>query len=276
MQGCTYFLRFAGLAIPLIGIFLVTSEQPVWCFVFLVIYGVQLRFLGWAGYGHELYHEKVFTSKRFNRVLFVLFSAINYKNFGFFDVFHPIHHVNTLQTGNDLEGYASKHPKPKSFIQRFAGCTFNLPRLLTDVKILILNACGSIHTEPGYLQTLSQTQINKIIFGARLTLILNVSLLITAIMTFGVALGICVVYSHYIFTQLNDNLSAMQHSDGIWDANDFKLNTNTVRVSAISRFLYANMNYHREHHMYPSIPYYNLAKLHDELVSQHPELTIDN
>ena len=46
---------------------------------------------------------------------------------------------------------------------------------------------------------------------------------------------------------------------------DYLLTTRTVVLDKVSSFLYANMNYHIEHHYFPSIPYYNLPKLHQHL-----------
>jgi fatty acid desaturase len=34
-------------------------------------------------------------------------------------------------------------------------------------------------------------------------------------------------------------------------------------MNPVSRWLYWNMNYHVEHHMYPMVPYYNLPRLHE-------------
>jgi fatty acid desaturase len=33
----------------------------------------------------------------------------------------------------------------------------------------------------------------------------------------------------------------------------------------VNRFLYWNMNYHVEHHMFPMVPYYRLPELHEEI-----------
>jgi fatty acid desaturase len=46
---------------------------------------------------------------------------------------------------------------------------------------------------------------------------------------------------------------------------DHRLNTRTVHMCRINRFLYWNMNYHVEHHMFPMIPYHRLPELHEEL-----------
>ncbi|MFT6631162.1 MAG: fatty acid desaturase [Bacteriovoracaceae bacterium] len=45
--------------------------------------------------------------------------------------------------------------------------------------------------------------------------------------------------------------------------------TRTVYVGYLEGFLVApkNINYHLEHHQYPSVPFYNVKKLHDYLVS---------
>src|ERR1700678_3785142 len=46
---------------------------------------------------------------------------------------------------------------------------------------------------------------------------------------------------------------------------DYRLNTRTVKMCRLNRFLYWNMNYHVEHHMFPMVPYYRLAELHEEV-----------
>jgi fatty acid desaturase len=46
---------------------------------------------------------------------------------------------------------------------------------------------------------------------------------------------------------------------------DHRLNTRTVKMCRVNRFLYWNMNYHVEHHMFPMVPYYRLPELHEEI-----------
>jgi fatty acid desaturase len=36
-------------------------------------------------------------------------------------------------------------------------------------------------------------------------------------------------------------------------------------MNVVNRFLYWNMNYHVEHHMFPMVPYHRLAQLHEEI-----------
>ena len=41
---------------------------------------------------------------------------------------------------------------------------------------------------------------------------------------------------------------------------DHRLNSRTVYMNPISRFIYWNMNYHVEHHMFPMVPYHALPQ----------------
>ena len=41
-------------------------------------------------------------------------------------------------------------------------------------------------------------------------------------------------------------------------------------MNPIFRFLYWNMNYHVEHHMFPLMPYHALPALHEKIKSQCP------
>ncbi|TIX40818.1 MAG: fatty acid desaturase, partial [Mesorhizobium sp.] len=49
------------------------------------------------------------------------------------------------------------------------------------------------------------------------------------------------------------------------------LNTRTVYMNPISRFIYWNMNYHVEHHMFPMVPYHALPRLHELIKHDLPE-----
>jgi fatty acid desaturase len=42
-------------------------------------------------------------------------------------------------------------------------------------------------------------------------------------------------------------------------------------MNPITRFIYLNMNYHVEHHIFPMVPYYSLPALHAEIKGDLPE-----
>jgi Na(+)-translocating NADH:ubiquinone oxidoreductase F subunit len=52
---------------------------------------------------------------------------------------------------------------------------------------------------------------------------------------------------------------------------DHRLNCRTVYMNRVNRFLYWNMNYHVEHHMFPLVPYHALPKLHELMKNDCPK-----
>jgi len=59
-----------------------------------------------------------------------------------------------------------------------------------------------------------------------------------------------------------------QHAGLQEDVLDHRLNTRTVLMNPVFRFLYLNMNYHVEHHIFPTVPYHALPALHREVGDQ--------
>jgi fatty acid desaturase len=56
---------------------------------------------------------------------------------------------------------------------------------------------------------------------------------------------------------------------------DHRLNSRTVYMNRLHRYLYWNMNYHIEHHMFPLVPYHALPKLHELIKDDLPEPNLD-
>jgi fatty acid desaturase len=59
---------------------------------------------------------------------------------------------------------------------------------------------------------------------------------------------------HHVMTGL------LQHGGLADNVIDHRLNSRTVLMNPISRFIYWNMNYHVEHHMFPMVPYHALPR----------------
>ena len=56
-----------------------------------------------------------------------------------------------------------------------------------------------------------------------------------------------------------------QHGGLAEDVLDHRLNSRTVMMNPVLRFIYWNMNYHVEHHMFPMVPYHQLPKLYEDM-----------
>ena len=61
-----------------------------------------------------------------------------------------------------------------------------------------------------------------------------------------------------------------QHAGLAENVLDHRLNCRTVYMNPIHRYLYWNMNYHVEHHMFPLVPYHALPRLHELVKADMP------
>ena len=91
-------------------------------------------------------------------------------------------------------------------------------------------------------------------------------------MTRSILPAMFVVLPRFYGGPLSQFFNIMQHAGLDEDVYDHRLNTRTVLMNPVFDFLYMNMNYHVEHHMFPMVPYYALPKLHDliKINVRHP------
>ena len=61
-----------------------------------------------------------------------------------------------------------------------------------------------------------------------------------------------------------------QHTGLQENIKDHRYSTRTVYLNPVFSFLYWHMEYHIEHHMFPTVPSYNLPKLHHLIKDQMP------
>ena len=70
---------------------------------------------------------------------------------------------------------------------------------------------------------------------------------------------------HHLMTRLTQHIGLAE------DVLDHRLNCRAVYINPFSRFVYWNMNYHVEHHMFPVVPYHALPELHREMLADCPK-----
>jgi fatty acid desaturase len=61
-----------------------------------------------------------------------------------------------------------------------------------------------------------------------------------------------------------------QHVGLAQNVYDHRMNTRTIYLGPVLGFLYMNMQYHLEHHLYPNVPYYHLPALHKAIKDKCP------
>ena len=226
----------------------------------VLISGALWTFFGWAGLSHELFHSTVFRQRRVNSGLFKLFSVATWGNYGYFSASHWLHHKYTRYE-QDPEAVRDA-PITTSEILR--GATIDIPGFLSRVIVLVKNASGFV---PNHLiARISYEQKRQVISGARIVLLCQ-ALLVSGFLILGLPeLVLLVVLAPFTATLPVRCLELQQHKDCERNVPDVRRTTRTLILNPALSFLYCNMNYHVEHHLLPSVPYYRLPQLRRELL----------
>lgn len=243
------------------GTVLFARGHVVAALLVLIPHFLTWSFLGWAGIGHELFHRSVFTRRWPNVALFRLFSILTWSNYGYFEVTHPQHHRTPLGA-MDLEA------SPQERLTRWgtlALLTVDVAALRRRMRVLVLNAAGTI---PGgrfaAMFAPGSREAMQLRNGAR-GVLAGQALILATCLAFGapyLAAAICL--APFCLTFPNRTLAALQHFNLAADdiRGQYEASTRTVVLDPVTSFFYADMNYHLEHHCFPSIPHYNLRAVH--------------
>lgn len=178
---------------------------------------------------------------------------------------HARHHTDTLVTGRDPEIAA---PLPTDLL----GTALNVFAIKNGPKELLAvlrNACGSISAEEkSFVPSMEWPGMVK---EARIWVLLYAVVVGSAIalhswlpvLLVGLLPGMLGAWL-YNYTGLT------QHAGLPENVLDHRQNCRTVYMNPVLRFLYWNMNYHVEHHMFPMVPYHALPRLHEVIRSDCP------
>lgn len=239
---------------------------------------------------HELVHERVFTTRCYNRWFLAINSFLTNWNYPFFEISHKDHHRYTLNQPHDLEvvlpsvEVLSKR-KPETTgqaLKRWLQFYFAWSGIVPTIRLHWAFAKGGYQRngEPGGLfsETWCQHMFSRMNEAERLAVkrwsqifLIGHALVIIVFCALGLwIIPVLVTFGSYFGGLLGYLTGAPQH-EGLKDSvNDFRLCCRTYTCSKFFQFLYWNMNYHTEHHMYAAVPCYNLPKLHEAIKAYLP------
>lgn len=240
-------IAFAG-----IGIYLWPSW---WSAPFWLAYGVLYGSASDSRW-HECGHGTAFKTPWMNNVVFEIASFMIMRNSATWRWSHARHHTDTYIVGRDPEIAIMR---PVVFAKVIAGF-FGLPDVAAFLPRMLYNAFVGVHpTEKTFVpesewpKVVRVARISTAIYGATIALALGMGSILPLMV-----IGLPRLYGawHHVMTGL------LQHGGLADNVIDHRLNSRTVYMNPVSRFIYWNMNYHVEHHMFPMVPYHALPRLH--------------
>ena len=260
--GLVNFGLWLGLT-ALAGALLVLAWGSWWAVPAAALYGV-LYGSGGGSRWHECSHGTAFRTRWLNAALYHLASFMCLKNPHLWRWSHFRHHAETIVVGRDPE-IAFPRPPP------VWGMVLNLLNLRAgwaEIRKMVRLALGRL--TPDEKDFLDESERPKAYWTSRAHL---------AVLSGAIALSVAleswlpvmlVGLPTFYGSWLHHLLSATQHAGLAEDVPDHRMNSRTVRMNPFFRFVYSNMNYHLEHHMYPLVPFHALPALHEEIRADCP------
>ena len=213
---------------------------------------------------HECGHGTAFRTPWMNNAVYQIASFMMIRNPATWRWSHARHHTDTIIVGRDPEIVAMRPPALFRIFLNF----FGVIDAWNGWGRMALNAAGRL--DPEEATFLPDSERAKVVQVARIWVAiyaatLGLALALQSILPLMV-IGLPRLYGawHHVMT------GVLQHAGLAEDVTDHRLNSRTVLMNPISRFVYWNMNYHIEHHMFPLVPYHRLPELHAKIGADLP------
>ncbi|WP_295805790.1 fatty acid desaturase family protein [uncultured Nitratireductor sp.] len=227
-----------------------------WSAPFFLVYGV-LYGSATDSRWHECGHGTAFKTRWMNDAVYQIASFMIMRNPVTWRWSHARHHTDTIVVGRDPEIAVMRPPDLARLILNVFGVVDAWHALIDMTR----NAAGRLSAaEQDFIPEMEQRKVIRVarIWVAIYAATLGLAIVVNSILPF-LLIGGPRLYGawHHVMTGL------LQHGGLAEDVTDHRLNSRTVLMNPVSRFIYWNMNYHVEHHMFPMVPYHALPKLHE-------------
>jgi fatty acid desaturase len=213
---------------------------------------------------HECAHGTAFRSRWLNEGFYHLLSFMCLREAYLWRWSHARHHTHTMIRGLDPEITV---PRPAN-LPAIASDFLYLYSGSVEVRKILLHAMGVM--TPAALAFVPPGERFKMVWTSRVYVALVVATLGAAAAA-GSLLPLMFIFLPRFYGAWFHQLCVLTQHAGLAEmVKDHRLNTRTVTMNPLARFLYVNMNYHLEHHMFPMVPFHALPRLHAAIKDQTP------
>jgi fatty acid desaturase len=239
-----------------LGIYLLPSW---WALPFFLAYGV-LYGSSTDSRWHECGHGTAFKTRWMNDAVYHIACFMIMRPPTVWRWSHTRHHTDTIIVGRDPE-IALMRP---TVIFKLILNYFAFFQTIGAVKNMFIHAGGRLNPEEmTYIPEMEQHRVFKV---ARIWLVIHFAVIALALYTHSWLPVLLVgplptMYGAWVHVMTG----LTQHGGLAEDVLDHRLNSRTVMMNPVLRFIYWNMNYHVEHHMFPMVPYHQLPKLYEDM-----------
>lgn len=226
-----------------------------WAVPFFLAYGVLYGSASDSRW-HECGHGTAFKTRWMNDVVYQIACFMIMRNPVTWRWSHARHHTDTVIVGRDPEISVMRPPDLVRLVLGFFGI-LDAAYAMAD---MVRNAAGNV--SEGEKSFIPEMEWPKLIRAARIWSAIYVVTIALSIWM-GSILPLMLIGLPRLYGAWHMVMCGLLQHGGLADnVIDHRLNSRSVMMNPVSRFVYWNMNYHVEHHMFPMIPYHALPQLH--------------
>ena len=234
-----------------------------WSLPFWLAYGV-LYGSSTDSRWHECGHGTAFKTRWMNDAVYHAACFMIMRNPVTWKFGHARHHTDTTIVGRDPQIASRRPPDMLKMAANLAG--------LVDVPLAFWSmfALSVGHFSREEQEYVPVSERPKAILAARAWLAVYAATIALALWTQSIlplmVVGLPRMYGawHQVITGI------LQHAALAENVLDHRLNSRSILMNPVSQFIYWNMNYHVEHHMFPMVPYHKLPALHERIRHDTP------
>ncbi len=261
-QGLWYLAKWVGM-LTITGCAIGYTMGSGWIWLAMLIHGIVLSVPAYA-ISHETAHGSVFESRWLNKSVLWITSLIYMQEPWHRRYTHLNHHAHTWHVNVDSQMPFDTPMTFKGWLLEASGIAL----LLFHLRVLF--ALSFKRYSQTMLDVVPEPKLPLLTRNARIMML--VYLLIPLAAGFGITWPLWfIVIPRLLGAPVMLLFTLIQHVEMSENSPSIIESTRSFRSNWLGRFLYANMNYHIEHHMYQQVPFYSLPKLNEAIRSQLPE-----
>ncbi len=208
---------------------------------------------------HECGHGTAFKTRWMNDAVYYPASFMVLRDPTVWRWSHVRHHSDTIIVGRDPEVVLKRPPS----LGKWLLALFALPSGINSIARTFRHSVGRVSdADRSYIP---ERDIRRVMIEARLFVGIWIALIGWCRTSKSLVPFLFFVGPSFFGAWLVHLFGTTQHLGLRENVLDHRLNSRTMYVNRVLRFLYWNMNYHCEHHMFPAVPSHALPRLHDAI-----------
>ena len=243
-----------------------------WTLFWFYVYGTIYCFCNpiW----HETGHKTAFETKFLNEFFYYISCFMAFFEPTRWKFTHFVHHGNTYSTkdpyDHEIEYGNNLKDTPKNLIINiipFGELLF----LKKSIAFEVIQHAFGVKTKV-LMDSIPEKARPRAVLISRAYVFIWVSIIVWSLLISSWLPTLYLLLPHFYGKGLHKFIAFTQHAGLARDVKDHRMSARDIKLNPIFSFLYWKMEYHCVHHMFPTVPAYNLEKLHSYLNDQLPEI----